>query len=293
MRTSAAVALLAAALALASPAGRGILARMPSSRVALTLDGPVAHVVLDRPEARNAFDAAMVRELHDAVGAASVRDDIRVIVLAGRGPVFCAGADVEWMKAVAGFTRDESLADARRLFELFETIDRSPKAVVASVQGAALGGGAGLAAVADVVVAEEGARFGFTEVRLGLVPAVISPYVVRKIGASAARELFLTGERFGAARAAAIGLVHRVVRLDELDAAVDARVRELLQAAPGAVSAAKDLVRSVHGRPAESVQELVCERIAERRASDEGQEGLQAFLEKRKPGWDGDPSPGR
>lgn len=260
---------------------------MGSARVALSLDGPVAHVVLDRPEARNAFDAEMVRELHDAVGAASVRDDIRVIVLAGRGSVFCAGADVGWMRAIARFTRDENLADARRLFELYETIDRSPKAVVACVQGAALGGGAGLAAVADVVVAEDGAQFGFTEVRLGLVPAVISPFVVRKIGASAARELFLTGERFDAARAAAIGLVHRVVKLDELDAAVDARVHELLQAAPGAVAAAKGLVRSVYGRPAESVRELVCKRIAERRASDEGQEGLNAFLEKRKPGWDG------
>ena len=195
---------------------------MGSARVALSLDGPVAHVVLDRPEARNAFDAEMVRELHDAVGAASVRDDIRVIVLAGRGSVFCAGADVGWMRAIARFTRDENLADARRLFELYETIDRSPKAVVACVQGAALGGGAGLAAVADVVVAEDGAQFGFTEVRLGLVPAVISPFVVRKIGVSAARELFLTGERFDAARAAAIGLVHRVVKLDELDAAVDA-----------------------------------------------------------------------
>ena len=258
---------------------------MPSSRVALTLDGPVAHVVLARPEARNAFDAAMVRELHDAVAAASARDDIRVIVLAGRGSVFCAGADVEWMKTVAGFTREENLADARALADLFETIDRSPKAVVACVQGAALGGGAGLVAVADVAVAEETAQFGFTEVRLGLVPAVISPHVVRKIGASAARELFLTGERFTAARAAAIGLVHRVVRLDELDAAVDARVRELLLAAPGAVAAAKSLVRSVHGRRAESVRELVCKRIAERRASDEGQEGLKAFLEKRKPDW--------
>jgi methylglutaconyl-CoA hydratase len=260
---------------------------MASSRVALTLDGPVAHVVLDRPETRNAFDGEMMRELHDAVGAASVRDDIRVVVLAGRGSVFCAGADVEWMKAIAGFTRQENLADAHRLFDLFETIDRSPKAVVASVQGAALGGGAGLAAVADVVVAEEGAKFGFTEVRLGLVPAVISPYVVRKIGASAARELFLTGERFGAARAAAIGLVHRVVKLDELDAAVDACVCDLLQAAPGAVAAAKDLVRGVHGRSAENVRDLVCERIAERRASDEGQEGLLAFLEKRKPDWGG------
>ncbi|HSD26234.1 MAG TPA: enoyl-CoA hydratase-related protein, partial [Vicinamibacteria bacterium] len=146
--------------------------------------------------------------------------------------------------------------------------------------------GAGLAAVADIVVAEEGARFGFTEVRLGLVPAVISPYVVRKIGASAARELFLTGELFTAGRALSIGLVHRVVKLDELDAAVDDRVRELLSAAPGAVAAAKDLLRSVSGLPAESLGELVCRLIAERRASDEGLEGLRAFLEKRDPEWD-------
>jgi methylglutaconyl-CoA hydratase len=260
---------------------------MASPRVALSLDGPVAHLVLDRPEARNAFDAAMVRELHDTVAAASARDDIRVIVLAGRGPVFSAGADIEWMKAVADFTREENLADALALADLFETIDRSPKAVVACVQGAALGGGAGLVAVADIAVAEETARFGFTEVRLGLVPAVISPHVVRKIGVSAARELFLTGERFTAARAAAIGLVHRVVKLDELDAAVDERVRELLQAAPGAVAAAKALVRAVAGRPVESVRDLVCKRIAERRTSAEGQEGLRAFLEKRKPDWDG------
>lgn len=257
---------------------------MTGQRVALTLDGPVAHVVLDRPEVRNAFDGAMVRELRDAVAAASARDDIRVIVLAGRGSVFCAGADLEWMRTAAGFTREENLADARALFDLYETIDRSPKAVVAAVQGAALGGGAGLVAVADVAVAEEGARFGFTEVRLGLVPAVISPFVVRKIGASAARELFLTGERFSAARAAAIGLVHRVVKLDELDAATDERVGELLQAAPGAVAAAKVLLRGVEGRPPDAVRDLACETIAERRASPEAQEGLRAFLEKRGPG---------
>jgi methylglutaconyl-CoA hydratase len=143
---------------------------MPPSRVTLSLDGPVAHVVLDRPEVRNAFDGAMVRELHDAVAAASARDDVRVVVLAGRGSVFCAGADLEWMKAVAGFTKETSLAEAHGLFELFRTIDRSPKAVVACVQGAAFGGGAGLAAVADIVVAEQAATFGFTEVRLGLVP---------------------------------------------------------------------------------------------------------------------------
>jgi methylglutaconyl-CoA hydratase len=260
---------------------------MSPPRVALSFEGPVAHVVLDRPEARNALDGAMVGGLQAAVASASARDDVRVIVLAGRGPAFCAGADIAWMKAVAGFTREENRADARALFELFETIDRSPKAVVASVQGAALGGGAGLAAVADVVVAEEGAQFGFTEVRLGLVPAVISPFVVRKIGASAARELFLTGERFTAAHALSIGLVHRVVGRDDLAAAVDERVRELLHAAPGAVAAAKDLVRSVSGLPNDGVRDLVCERIAERRASEEGQEGLKAFLEKRRPGWDG------
>ena len=142
-------------------------------------------------------------------------------------------------------------------------------------------------ACCDIAIGVPEAKFGLTESKLGLLPAVISPYVVRKIGASAARELFLTGERFGAARAAAIGLVHRVVKLDELDAAVDARVRELLRAAAGAVAAAKGLVRSVHGHPVESVRELVCEVIAERRASDEGQEGLSAFLEKRNPGWAG------
>jgi methylglutaconyl-CoA hydratase len=258
---------------------------MGEARVALSLDGPVAHIVLDRPDLRNAFDGAMVRELHDAVGAASSRDDVRVLVLAGRGAVFCAGAEIEWMKKVAGFSREENLADAEALADLFETIDRSAKAVVAVVQGAALGGGAGLVAVADIAVAEEGARFGFTEVRLGLVPAVISPYVVRKIGVAAARELFLTGERFTAARAAAIGLVQRVVKLDELDAAVDERVGELLQAAPGAVAAAKALVRGVAGRPIEDVRELTVETIAERRATVEGQEGLRAFLEKRKPDW--------
>jgi methylglutaconyl-CoA hydratase len=258
---------------------------MTSGRVALALDGPVAHVVLDRPGVRNALDGAMVRELHDAVAAASAQEEVRVLVLAGRGPAFCAGADLEWMKTVAGFAREENLADARALFELFEAIDRSPKAVVARVQGAALGGGAGLVAVADIAVAEEAAQFGFTEVRLGLVPAVISPFVVRKIGLSAARELFLTGERFSVARAAAIGLVHRVVKLEDLDAAVDERVGELLKAAPGAVAAAKALIRGVAGRPVEGVRDLVCRRIAERRASDEGREGLAAFLEKRAPAW--------
>lgn len=260
---------------------------MAEARVALSVNGPVAHVVLARPELRNALDGPTVRELRAAVAAAGVRDDIRVIVLAGRGTTFCAGADIGWMKAVAGFSREENLADAAELQDLLETIDRSPKAVVACVQGAAIGGGIGLVATADIVVAEQEARFAFSEVRLGLVPAVISPYVIRKIGVSAARELFLTGERFSAARAAALGLVHQLVPLDALDAAVDERVGALLQAAPGALAAAKTLVRSVAGRPVESMRELTIETIAERRACAEGQEGLAAFLEKRKPGWVG------
>ena len=258
---------------------------MDEPRVALSLDGPVAHVVLSRPERRNALDGAAVRELREAVAAASARDETRVIVLAGRGAVFCAGADLEWMKTVSAYSREENVAEAAALVELYETIDCSPKAVVVSVQGAALGGGAGLVAAADVAVAEQTAQFGFTEVRLGLVPAVISPYVVRKIGVSAARALFVTGERFSAARAAELGLVHRVVPHTALDQAVDGRVRELLQAAPGAIAAAKMLVRNVSARPVEGVRELTIEMIAERRSSPEGQEGLTAFLEKRKPGW--------
>jgi methylglutaconyl-CoA hydratase len=258
---------------------------MSEVRVALTLDGPVAHVVLARPEVRNALDGVTARELREAVAAASARDDVRVIVLAGRGAVFCAGADLEWMKEVAAFSREENLADAALMRELFETIDRSPKAVVACVQGAALGGGAGLVAVADVAVTEDGARFGFTEVRLGIVPAVISPYVVRKIGVSAARELFLTGERFDAGRAAAIGLVRAAVPEADLDRAVEARVQELLQAGPRAVAEAKALIREVAYRRVEDVQRYTVERIADLRVTREGQEGMRAFLEKRKPSW--------
>jgi len=258
---------------------------MDEPRVDVSVDGPVARVFLARPSVRNAFDGATVVALREAVAGVSAREDVRVVVLGGHGPVFSAGADLDWMRAVAGFTAEQNRADAAALASLFETIDAAPKPVVARVQGAALGGGAGLVAVADVAVASAEAQFGFTEVRLGLVPAVISPFVLRKIGASAARELFLTGERFGADKALAIGLVHRVVPSSELDSAVDERVRALLQAAPGAAAAAKALVREVAGRAPEDVRDLTAERIAERRASAEGQEGVRAFLEKRKPGW--------
>ncbi|MFN8091698.1 MAG: enoyl-CoA hydratase-related protein [Vicinamibacteria bacterium] len=260
---------------------------MSGDRVEVRVDGAVARVFLARPDVRNAFDGATVVALREAVAAAGAREDVRVIVLGGHGPVFSAGADLAWMQAVAAFTPEENRRDAESLAGLFEAIDLSPKAVVARVQGAALGGGCGLVAAADVAVASAEAQFGFSEVRLGLVPAVISPFVLRRIGVSAARELFLTGERFSADKALAIGLVHRVVPASELDSAVEGRVRELLQAAPGAVAAAKALVREVAGRAPADVRGLTTARIAERRATEEGREGLRAFLEKRKPGWSG------
>jgi methylglutaconyl-CoA hydratase len=189
------------------------------------------------------------------------------------------------MRRAAEFTREENLADARALADLFLALDGCPKPVVARVHGAALGGGAGLVATADVAVAAAGTQFGFTEVCLGLVPSVIAPYVLRKIGEAAARELFLTGERFDAAKARAIGLVGTVVPEAELDAAVEGRVRELLQGAPGAIAAAKRLIRDVAGRAVEDVRELTVERIAERRSSAEGREGVAAFLERRGASW--------
>ncbi len=254
-------------------------------RVAVETAGPVARVWLDRAEARNAFDGGMVAELTAAFSALATHAGLRVIVLGGRGPVFCAGADVEWMRSMAGATRDANLREARAMSELFAAVADSPLPVVLRAHGAALGGGSGLAAACDIAVAAEGTLFGFTETRLGIIPAVISPFVLPKIGVSAARELFLTGERFDAAKALAIGLVRAVVPAAELDAAVDARVGELLKAGPQAVAEAKRLIRDVAFRSAADVQQLTVERIADRRVSPEGQEGLSAFLEKRKPDW--------
>ncbi|HVO12461.1 MAG TPA: enoyl-CoA hydratase-related protein [Vicinamibacteria bacterium] len=258
---------------------------MAAPRIDTTVDGPVARVFLARPEVRNAFDGETVRELTAAFTAVAAREDVRVVVLGGHGKVFSAGADLEWMRTVAGFSREQNLEDARALWALFDAIDRCPRPVVARVQGAALGGGAGLVAAADIAVAAEDAQFGFSEVRLGIAPAVISPWVVRRIGLSAARELFLTGERFPAHKALAIGLVRHLVPAGELDGAVAGRVAELLQAAPGAVAAVKALLRAVAGRTPEEVRETTAEVIAARRACGEGQEGLRAFLEKRRPDW--------
>lgn len=254
-------------------------------RLEVEIDGPVARVWLNRPDLRNAFDGLMVSELRRALFDLHEVAAVRVIVLGGRGPAFCAGADLQWMKAMAGFTREENLREAQAMADLFYTVYECPKPIVARVHGAALGGGAGLVAAADIPVAALGTQFGFTEVRLGILPAVISPYVIRKIGESAARELFLTGERFEAVKAQEIGLVRASVPPEDLDAAVDSRVQELLKSGPQAIAQAKELIEEVSFRRVEDVQRYTVDAIADVRVSPEGQEGLRAFLEKRKPGW--------
>ena len=237
-------------------------------------DGELLRITLARPETRNAFDASLIAELAAAfvdVGKA------RAVLLAGDGPSFCAGADVEWMRASVDLDFDPNVADANALRGMLEAIDRCPAPVVARVQGHALGGGAGLVACADIAVAAEETEFGFSEVKLGIVPSVISPFALAKIGPSAARRYFVTGERFDADTAFRIGLVHEVA--DDPDPVVERLVEELLSAGPEAARHAKRLVLD---RPDGLATER---RIAERRTSEEGQEGLRAFLDKRKPSW--------
>ena len=236
-------------------------------------DGAVLRVTLARPERRNAFDAALIAELTEAFADVA---DARAVVLAGDGPSFCAGADVEWQRAAIDLSYDENLADALRLYRMLEAIDSCPAPVVARVQGYALGGGSGLVACADVALAAEDAVFGFSEVKLGIIPAVISPFVLPRIGA-AARRYFLSGERFDAPTALRIGLVHEVAA--DLDGALDHVVRELLSSGPEAARAAKRLVRERPGG------EEAAHVAASLRTSPEGQEGLRAFLEKRRASW--------
>lgn len=247
--------------------------------------GPIEYLTLNRPDVRNAFNETVIAELTAWARAAAADRSLRVVVLRGAGPVFSAGADASWMARMASYSRDENLADASRMAEMFLTLNTLPVAVIGRIHGAALGGGAGLAAVCDIVVAEEGAVFGFTETRLGILPAVISPYVLPKIGPSAARELFLTGMRFSAARAREIGLVHAVVPAAELDRAVQTYIDQLLAAAPTAIAAAKALIPTVWRLSPSEAAAITAEAIATQRASEEGREGLRAFLDKRTPRW--------
>lgn len=247
--------------------------------------GSVLTVALNRPESHNAMDPAMIKALMNVFVDVERRDDVRVVVLTGHGRSFCAGADLTFMRAAADYNFEQNAADGEAIFDLMMKIDRCPKPVVGRVNGAAIGGGVGLVSCCDVVVAVERAQFGFSETRLGILPAVISPFILAKIGPGHGRELFLTGERFDAHHARHIGLVHHVVAEAELDDKVNERVAQLLQAAPGAQAAAKELIRAVAYQPQEAMRQYTAELIARRRASDEGREGMSAFLEKRRPLW--------
>jgi methylglutaconyl-CoA hydratase len=237
-------------------------------------DGPILRVTLAKPERRNAFDAELIGELREAFSDVG---DARVVLLSGEGESFCAGADIEWQRSAIDLSYDENVEDAMRLFGMMKAIDDCPAPIVARIQGYALGGGSGVAAAVDIGIAAEDAVFGFSEVKLGIAPAVISPFVLPKIGDSAARRYFLTGERFDAPTALRIGLVHEVSA--DLDGAVERVVGELLTSGPQAVREAKRLIRL---RPK---GEETAQLAARLRAGDEGQDGLRAFLERRKPSW--------
>ncbi|TMF74148.1 MAG: enoyl-CoA hydratase/isomerase family protein [Chloroflexi bacterium] len=243
----------------------------------------VARLVIARPERKNAFDAALIAELISAI--ARIDRSSRAVVLQSEGDTFCAGADIEWMRGMAGYSLEQNIADSTALARMFRALYDLEMPLVARVQGAAIGGGAGLVAVADIGVVSTEASFAFTETRLGILPAVVSPYVVRKIGPARATALFVTGSRIDAKRAHEIGLVERVVEPSDLDAAVGRVLEAIRSGGPKAVNAAKRLVREIEGRRIDEVTDLTVKRIAEIRVSEEGQEGLRAFLERRDPRW--------
>ena len=248
--------------------------------------GGVGRITLNRPEVHNAFDDVLIAELDAALGELGEDRAVRVVVLAGNGKSFSAGADLNWMRRMAGSGHAENVADALKLGDLLARLARLPKPVVAVVQGPAYGGGVGLVAACDIAIAGEAASFMLSEVKLGLIPAVISPHVVRAIGARQARRYFLTAERIDAARALALGLVHQVVADDALAAAAQALIDRLLANGPAAMAAAKSLIDAVADRPLDQAMiEDTARRIAETRAGAEGREGIAAFLDKRQPRW--------
>ncbi|OUR97844.1 enoyl-CoA hydratase [Halobacteriovorax marinus] len=251
-------------------------------------DNGLATLSLNREEIHNAFNDELIKDLTNKFKEMETDDAVKVVVLTGKGKSFCAGADLNWMKSMVNYSEAENIADSQKLSDLFETINEFSKPVIGKVNGAALGGGAGLVAVCDYVIASEGAKFGFTEVLLGLVPAVISPYVIAKIGESNARATFLTGERFDVTRAKELGLVHQICLDRHFHGDCDKLVERFLRAAPGAQKSAKSLVSNVLRLKNSSYQEIskyTCETIAKRRVSAEGQEGMSALLEKRRPNW--------
>lgn len=248
-------------------------------------DGPIARVTLNRPEVHNAFNGDMLEELIEVFTAISANKELRVVVLAGNGKSFCAGADLNWMREVIKFSFEENLRESNRVADMMEAINFCPQAVISKVQGATIGGGTGLVAACDLVIASDKAFFSLAEVKIGLVPACIAPYVIAKVGTGKARECFITGERLSAAKAAQIGLVSEVVTPEELDQRVEVKVTEILQNGPEAVAQAKTLVATVPGMPIAQAKKYTAELIAKLRISPEGQEGMDAFLNRRKAKW--------
>lgn len=252
----------------------------------VAVDGKAATVTLNRPDVRNAFNETTIAEITQVFRELGQNSDVRTIVLAANGPAFCAGADLNWMKKMAGYTYEENRSDAAQLAEMLRTIYTCPKPVVAKVQGDCYAGGMGLVAACDIAIANEATNFCLSEVKLGLIPATISPYVILAMGDNAARRYFLTAERFSAQEAHRIGFVHQVVAADALDAAVADIVKALAANSPNAVKEAKRLVQDVAGQPLTAA--LIADtavRIADIRSSEEGKEGVRSFLEKRKPNW--------
>jgi methylglutaconyl-CoA hydratase len=257
-----------------------------TSHLTLTRHGHIARVTLNRPDVRNAFNEALIAELTHAFTTLAQDPSLRAIVLAAEGKAFCAGADLNWMQAMAGYSWDENHVDATRLADMLWAIYNCPVPVIARVQGDVYAGGVGLVACADIVVAVETAGFCLSEAKLGLLPATIGPYVARALGEQASRRYFVTAERFGAAEAQRLGLVHEVVAADALDAKVDELAAAITANGPAAVRACKQLVKDVAGREiTPALRDDTARRIADIRASSEGREGVQSFLAKRKPGW--------
>ena len=256
------------------------------SHLQTTYEGAIARITLTQPEVRNAFSDEVIADITAAFTEVGRRAEVRAVVLAAEGPAFCAGANLNWMRRMADYTRAENVADAAKLAEMLRVIYECPKPTIARVQGDVVAGGMGLVAACDMAVCVDTAGFCLSEVKLGLIPATISPYVIRAMGARAAHRYFLTAERFGAAEALRIGFVHEVVAADQLDAKVDEWLKALTSASPNAVRACKRLVLDVADREinAQLIADTV-EGIADIRASSEGKEGVQAFLQKRKPAW--------
>ena len=247
----------------------------------------VATITINRPEVHNAFDDRLIEELAARFESADSEEDVRLVVIAARGRTFCAGADLEWMRKSAGFSQEENVADSRKLAVALHRLNTMSKPTLALIQGPAYGGGIGVIAACDIAIAVRSATFSLSEVKLGLIPAVVSPYVIGAVGARQARRYFLTAERFDAQEALRIGLVHLVVNDEgEMRAATERYARMFLETAPGAVAASKDLIASVRDKAiSPELMEDTARRIADRRASDEAREGIGAFFDKRKPNW--------